>query len=73
MLEQYSWIIFNIKNCWFITLFGILADLLRRQDNITKFNNVHRADLSFTSLKISDKVNAVGLIFSNWRSRDILN
>lgn len=73
MLEQYRWIIFNIKNCRFITLFGILAVLLRRQDNITKFNNVHRADLSFTSLKINDKVNAAGLIFFKWKSRDNQN
>lgn len=43
----------------------MLAVLLLRQGEITKFINVHRVSLAFKSLRINDKVITVGLVFSN--------
>lgn len=63
---------FNI-NGWFITLLVILAVPLLNQDNNTKFINDHRSSQSFKSLEIKDKVINMGLVFSNWRKRNILN
>lgn len=51
----------------------MLAVPLLNWDNATKFINDHGSNQSFKSLEIKDKVINMGLVFSNWRKRNILN